>query len=465
MLQSIDEEGQWRGLIDVKRGDGGRASVDASLTELTDDKGKRIAIVGVGRDVTDLLRAEKSILEKNEALERMQIELEKALIEGEAARRANRAKDAFLANTSHELRTPLAGVSGMIGLMEETGLTDRQRELVETANVSAHALLTVIDDILDLAKMEAGTLSLRESVFDPIELVSKAAETMRPAAQAKGLKLLVSVPEKSSWFVRGDAGRIRQILFNLVGNAVKFTDDGEISIRLDLVQDAEKSHVTLSVTDTGIGFSASDHDKIFGRFEQLDVSASKSVGGTGLGLAISRELAQLMAGTLDATAVPGEGACFCLDVMLDSAPALNFAAANRVVDADADGIPKDLKVLIAEDNAINQLLVVKLLEKYGWTLKLAANGKQALDLLEANTGFDIILMDIRMPEMDGIEATRRIRRRADSLSRIPIVALTANTMENDKQAYLDAGMNGIVGKPINRAVLLDAINVALGRPV
>jgi PAS domain S-box-containing protein len=467
ILTGIRDAGEWRGYLDMSAVDGSVMTVDASLTTLTDDAGRIAGITGVARDVTDLLKAERAILEKNEALEGKQVELERALMEGEAARRANRAKDVFLANTSHELRTPLAGVIGMINLLADTRLTAEQIQLVETANVSAHSLLTIIDDILDLAKMEVGTLSLREADFDPVDLVVKAAATLKPAATAKGLALNVSVAADVPAMVVGDASRIRQILFNLVGNAVKFTERGQIDIVLDFERNEEGLYFLMEVRDTGIGFNNSDREKIFVRFEQLDASATKSIGGTGLGLSISRELAQMMGGTLRASGRPGEGATFYLNLPVQTSTAAAPTPQPALGASDIAGQQfGQLRVLIAEDNAINQVLIEKILERYGWDLTLVSNGREAVDLVEREH-FDLVLMDIRMPVMDGVAATKSIRAGGGPQSQLPIIALTANTMEDDKRTYLDAGMDSVVGKPVDRATLVEAISKAfeLRRPL
>ncbi|WP_262690462.1 ATP-binding protein [Kordiimonas aestuarii] len=463
ILNGIRDTGEWRGYLDMTDVRGETMTVDASLTTITDVGGRVAGIIGVARDVTDLLRAEKAILEKNEALESKQIELEQALVEGEAARRANRAKDAFLANTSHELRTPLAGVIGMINLLGDTGLSSEQQQLVETANVSAHTLLTIIDDILDLAKMEAGTLSLRETDFDPVDFIEKAAATLRPATNAKGLTLNVTLTGAAPRAVIGDASRIRQILFNLVGNAIKFTEKGQIDILLSFERDDDGLHFLMEVRDTGAGFPNSEREKIFVRFEQLDGSATKKVGGTGLGLSISRELAQMMGGTLRASGNPGVGATFYLTVPLrepvPNAPALDVQT-SREDDSDADlGL---LDVLIAEDNAINQILIEKILARYNWNLTVVSNGREATDILD-HKAFDLVLMDIRMPVMDGVDATKEIRARDDERATTPIIALTANTMEDDKQSYLAAGMDGVVGKPVDRTTLMTTIATVLAQ--
>lgn len=464
ILHQISSAGEWRGFLDIKTEGGEGLTVDASLTVLTDDEGRRTSVVGVARDVTDLLRAERAILEKNEALERKQIELEKALIEGEAARRANRAKDAFLANTSHELRTPLAGVIGMIDLLGDEGLTPKQQKLVETANVSAHTLLTIIDDILDLAKMEAGTLSLRPCEFSPSDLVEKAAATLRPAAEMKGLKLNVHLADNAPNCVLGDESRIRQVLFNLIGNAVKFTDEGRVDVTMSFRPDGPGVRMRLEVKDTGVGFKASDSEKIFGRFEQLDGSATKSVGGTGLGLSISRELVHMMRGTLEAKGVPGVGATFTLSVPLRPVDNSGTVDENKQeVKPPVAAATRRLKVLVAEDNNINQILIVKLLERYNWELKLASNGREAFEALDEADDFDLILMDIRMPVMDGVKATILIRRRRDAYANIPIIALTANTMESDKKIYAEAGMDAVVGKPVDRELLINTIDAVLSQ--
>lgn len=451
---ALRNKGRWRGREAIKCGSGKVIIADISLTPVTDEYGNHVATIGVGRDITDLIKAETALKEQNRTLEAKQAELEQALSEGEAAKSANRAKDAFLANTSHELRTPLTGVIGMIDLLRETDLTAEQEEYAATAQNSARTLTTIIDDILDLAKMEAGKVALNWGAIDPAKLVRSAAATLRPAAQGQGLGFKVSVPESTPALV-GDANRIRQILFNLVGNAIKFTDRGFVKISLEIEPDGDRYRFLLTVEDTGCGFGEEAHRRIFGRFEQLDISSSKSTGGAGLGLSIARELANLMDGDLSAESTVGKGSVFTCLLRLKAADQPDDAADPAILVPESQD--RDLRILLAEDNFINQMLVQRLLGKEGWTPDIVNNGREAVDTIASGAPYDLILMDIRMPEMDGLEATEAIRALAPPLGTIPIVALTANAMESDRQLYLSSGMDAVVAKPIDRPLLISTI--------
>lgn len=454
-LDSLLEKGMWQGRERVKCGDGKIITADISLTPITDENGNHIATIGVGRDITDLAKAEDALKAQNRALESKQVELERALTEGEAAKSANRAKDAFLANTSHELRTPLTGVIGMIDLLRETELTPEQNEYAVTAQNSARTLTKIIDDILDLAKMEAGKVSLNWRAFDPAKLVSSAAATLGPAARGQGLEFDVIVPEQAPVLI-GDANRIRQILFNLVGNAIKFTESGFVRVSLQIEPDADLYRLVLTVEDSGSGFDEEAHRKIFGRFEQLDISSSKSTGGAGLGLSIVRELAKLMNGEITARSKVGKGSAFTCVLRLRPAESLEEQDNTKEMTIP-EVQDKDLRILVAEDSFINQMLVERLLGKAGWAPDVVSNGREAFELIASGAPYDLVLMDIRMPEMDGLEATAAIRALAPPMGNIPIIALTANTMESDRQRYLNSGMNAVVAKPIDRSSLMSTI--------
>lgn len=454
-LDTLLEKGLWRGRERIKCGDGKIITADISLTPITDESGKHIATIGVGRDITDLVKAEEALKAQNRALERKQVELERALTEGEAAKSANRAKDAFLANTSHELRTPLTGVIGMIDLLRETELTPEQSEYAVTAQNSARTLTKIIDDILDLAKMEAGKVSLNWHAFDPAKLVSSAAATLGPAARGQGLEFDVMVPDQVPTLI-GDANRIRQILFNLVGNAIKFTERGFVRVSLEIEPDGDLYRLVLTVEDSGCGFDEEAHRKIFGRFEQLDISSSKSTGGAGLGLSIVRELAKLMNGDITARSTVGKGSAFTCVLRLQPAESLEEQHHTTEV-AVPEVKDKDLRILVAEDSFINQMLVERLLGKAGWAPDMVNNGREAFEVIASGAPYDLVLMDIRMPEMDGLEATAAIRALAPPMGDIPIIALTANAMETDRQYYLSSGMNAVVAKPIDRSSLISTI--------
>lgn len=452
--EALDSKGLWRGLEKIKTGTGSVIIVDISLTPVTDDYGNRIATIGVGRDVTAFEEAKAALTAQNEALE-------KALGESAAAKSESRAKDAFLANTSHELRTPLTGLVGMIDLLSGTNLSDEQKDLLNAASNSAHALSAIIDDILDLAKMEAGKLSLTSQPFDPVALVDAAFKTMVPAASAKGLAFSCTLPSPGHDWVEGDANRIRQVLFNLLGNAIKFTDEGAVKLAFDMTEREGKHILSMAVSDTGPGFSPAAFNRIFERFQQLDTSSRKSAGGAGLGLAISRELAEMMGGAITVESREGEGSTFRFEVALKKCSQPDVAADGRLVGRSFD---KTLNILVVEDNPINQVLISRILSKEGWTAEIAANGQLALDRLgSSEAAFDLILMDIRMPVMDGVEATRHIRACKDGRANIPIIALTANTSEPDREEYSACGMNAIVAKPIDQSLLVETIENCVSR--
>jgi signal transduction histidine kinase/ActR/RegA family two-component response regulator len=406
----------------------------------------------------------KSLEANNRALQDKQNELEKALDDGEIARRANEAKDRFLANTSHELRTPLTGIMGMIDLLDKTELTSEQRELVDIAGKSSEALLAIINDVLDLAKMEAGKIALKEKPINPVATIKEAVEILRPKAEAKGLEYQVKLSEEDDVFMLADASRLRQILFNLVGNAIKFTSEGQILVTLDVKPQEASVSFELSVQDTGIGFAEEAAARIFSRFEQLDASSRKSAEGTGLGLAISTELAAMMGGQLDAESQVGEGSTFYFRATFPR----HIAAkpVTETVQKLSEKPPKldkhkPLKILVAEDHKINQLLISKLIKLFGWNATIVENGQMALDMLQEHDDFDLVLMDIRMPVMDGITATKEIRSWQDKKSKTPIVALTANALPSDAEDYMKAGVDAVVPKPINKELLQQTILTAL----
>lgn len=457
-LKQLAETGGWRGPVRVRKHSGEIITIDLSITPLMDDSGVPIATVGVGRDITSLVKAERELKEKNVALLQKQEELEKALRDGEAARVANRAKDTFLANTNHELRTPLTGVIGMIDLLEKTDLSPEQRELASVAGKSASTLLCIINDVLDLAKMEAGKIILQEEPFNPASAISSAAETMRAKAEAKGLEYNVTVPLDLSVQVKGDINRIHQILFNLVGNAIKFTDKGHVDVALDLQNQGDYALFNLEVSDTGSGFTEEAARRIFGRFEQLDASSSKSAEGSGLGLAISRELAALMGGIITAKSTLGEGTTFKFRAKLKrAATVLENTEDVPAKDSGKKAQGRVLEILVAEDNIVNQMLITKLIERFGWTPTVVGNGRDAVAALEKENSYDIVLMDIRMPLMDGLTATKAIRSKAGNAGNIPIVALTANALPADKEEYLLGGMDDVVAKPIDKENLRSTI--------
>ena len=373
--------------------------------------------------------------------------LEVALAESQLA---EKAKDEFLATMSHEIRTPMNGVLGMAESLAETDLDGDQRDQLNIITRSVESLLNIINDILDHAKITAGRMTLEEEPFDLAQVLGDVHLLLRSTASAQGLALGFDYPDDMHRWFRGDPGRIRQIALNLVGNAIKFTEQGSVDIRCRLLDEAS---VAITVADTGIGIAPARIGAIFDQFEQADNSTSRRYGGTGLGLAISQQLARLMGGDIAVESTEGEGSVFTVTLPLARCQAPEVSE-QQVTDQD---LPRfEIRALVAEDNRINQMVVGKLLRRLGVTPVIVENGQEALAMLEAEP-FDIVFMDVRMPVLNGYEATRRIRARTDHLARIPILAVTADATRADVRKSLEAGMDRHLSKPLRVADLAEAI--------
>ena len=416
---------------EVRLWNGKQLTLDLSISPFETAAGT--VVLSIFRDVTA----------RREAEERVQ----RALAHAESA---SRAKSDFLANMSHEIRTPMNGVLGMLELLLTTPLNTDQRDCLETAQSAARSLLSLLNDILDLSKIEAGQLDLASAPFNPRDAVRGAIEVVEPAARDKGVLLNWSATPDLPEIVEGDPLRFRQVLLNLIGNAVKFTDVGSVDVTVRLLtRQGGSLRVGCTVEDTGIGIPANQQSAIFEAFHQADGSVSRLYGGSGLGLTISRRLVRLMGGGISVQSTPGQGSRFDFSVRFGLPRTESRPEQNRP--STTDTCPP-LRILVAEDNPINQKVLVKLLGRDGHQADVAADGEAALAALQKGA-YDIVLMDVQMPGLDGLEVTRRFRLMENGGPRLPIIALTAHAMRGDAERCFAAGMDAYLSKPVDASAL------------
>jgi PAS domain S-box-containing protein len=400
-----------------------------------DDKGKLVGSIGIHLDITEQ--------------KQMEIELENEKLKAE---QASRAKEAFLANMSHEIRTPLNGIIGFLRELGRQNLTELQKKYVENSSVASRHLLSIINNILDISKIEAGEMSLEVEDFVFDNVIGNVVNVLEPLAKKKGLKLIKQISKDVHDVLKGDVLRLEQILFNLVGNSLKFTHKGKIFLKCEVLKDNKASQrLQISVVDTGIGMEQSYAENIFNKFSQEDKEITRKFGGTGLGMTITKELIQLMKGKIKVQSEKGIGTTISFIIDLQKGSINNIKKVQEEINVDISGI----NVLLVEDNIINRMVAINSLHYFNCVVTEAVNGIEAIEILK-HKSFDIILMDVQMPEMDGIEATMKIRE--ELKLQTPIIALTANAFKSEVDKCKNAGMDDYITKPFEEFDLIETIS-------
>ena len=371
------------------------------------------------------------------------------------AQSATEAKSQFLANMSHEIRTPMNGVLGVLHLLDREPLSEEARGLLVEAQGCGQMLAQLLNDVIDFSKIEAGRLELTPEPLDIAETLNSVAGMLRPQAEAKGLLLRTRVTGGDGW-IMADPVRVRQALFNLIGNAVKFTSIGHVDARLDVIDLGDgQRRIRFEIEDTGVGIAEDAQSQLFQRFHQADGSTARRFGGSGLGLAITRTLAEMMGGEVGFFSKEGEGSTFWLDVPVPGAERPAALSPTDFVSALGG-----MTILVVEDNPTNRLVATKILEGLGATVHTADDGIYGVEAVQTQA-YDLVLMDVQMPRMDGVEATRCIRLLPGEVGRVPIIGLTANALAHQRPTYIAAGMDGVAAKPISPTALLAEIGRVL----
>ncbi len=469
-LAALDASGQMQVIFEKQAlTSKGLLQFQVKIEQMLDVSEKFSGKVVILNDITRHKLFEEELKKTNLQLE---IATEHAKKMAARAEQANSAKSEFLANMSHEIRTPLNGVIGMTGMLLDMDLNAEQHEYAKIARISGEMLLSLINDILDFSKIEARKLELERLDFDLASMLKDVVDLLAPGAHEKELELVCSIESGVPSRLRGDPGRLRQILVNLANNAVKFTEVGEIVIRVSLEsEDNANAIIRFSVSDTGIGIPESRQDILFSPFTQVDSSTTRQYGGTGLGLAISKNLAELMGGKIGLESKEGKGSTFWFTAVLEKQPVVCGSADEISVRIDENGTMKSslqslqflktaskIRILVAEDNPINQKVAQAMLKKMGLRADVVANGKEAVNVLQI-IPYDLLLMDCQMPEMDGFEAARVIRQEGSKALNpgIPIIAMTAATMRGDREKCIQAGMSDFIAKPFQKRELAEVL--------